>query len=110
MNLAADPEMAEWVGNGPALQWDAGNDAKSSDKHGFSVMGVESMFRQAVFLAGRIVRRAHDEPRWLLLGVTMDGRRAALIFTRRGDQLRPISCRAMRTNEKEAYDAATHDG
>jgi hypothetical protein len=26
--------------------------------------------------------------------------------TRRGDRLRPISCRAMRT-EKEAYDAAT---
>jgi len=31
----------------------------------------------------------------------------ALIFTRRGDMLRPISCRAMRRREKETYDAAT---
>jgi uncharacterized DUF497 family protein len=39
--------------------------------------------------------------------VTAGGRRAALIFARRGDKLRPISCRAMRKKEKEAYDAAT---
>jgi uncharacterized DUF497 family protein len=28
-------------------------------------------------------------------------------IARRGDKLRPISCRAMRRKEKEAYDAAT---
>ncbi len=39
--------------------------------------------------------------------VTSGGRHAALVFTRRGDKLRPISCRAMRKGEKEAYDAAT---
>jgi uncharacterized DUF497 family protein len=46
-------------------------------------------------------------PRYLLLGVTSGGRHAALVFTRRGDNLRPISCRAMRKSEKEVYDAAT---
>ncbi|TMA25384.1 MAG: BrnT family toxin [Deltaproteobacteria bacterium] len=56
--------------------------------------------------AGRIVEPEHDEARYLLLGITPTGRRAALIFTRRGDKLRPISCRAMRKGEKEAYDAA----
>lgn len=61
----------------------------------------------AVVFAGRIVEPAHDEARYLLLGVTSDGRHAALVFTRRGDKLRPISCRAMRKREKEAFDAAT---
>jgi len=68
---------------------------------------VESLLEAAVLFAGRIVEPGHDEPRYLLLGVTSGGRYAALIFTQRGDQLRPISCRAMRKREKEAYDAAT---
>ena len=56
----------------------------------------------------RTLRRSNrGEARYLLLGITSTGRRAALIFTRRGDKLRPISCRAMRKTEKEAYDATT---
>jgi hypothetical protein len=50
-------------------------------------------FHRTVFLAGLIAEPAHDEPRWLLLGETNVRRRLALIFTRRGNQLRPISCR-----------------
>jgi uncharacterized DUF497 family protein len=68
---------------------------------------VESILDGAVLFAGRIVEPAHDEPRYLLLGITSGGRHSALIFTRRGDRLRPISCRAMRKREKETYDAAT---
>jgi len=48
-----------------------------------------------------------SETNYLLLGVTSGGRHAALIFTRRGEKLRPISCHAMRNREKDAYDAAT---
>ena len=54
---------------------------------------------------GRIVEPAHDEPRWLLLDTLASGREVALIFTRRGDLLRPISCRSMRKKEKESYEA-----
>jgi uncharacterized DUF497 family protein len=89
------------------MEWDTGNSTKSQTKHGFSTADVESVFDAPLLLAGRIVEPAHEEMRYLLLGVTSDGRRAALIFAVRGDRLRPISCRAMRENEKEAYDAAT---
>lgn len=34
------------------------------------------------------------------------GRRLALIFTRRDDQLRPITCRPMRRSERRFYDEA----
>lgn len=67
----------------------------------------ESTLDGLVVFAGRIVEPAHDEARYLVLGVTSGGRHAALIFTRRGDKLRPISCRAMRKREKETCDAAT---
>ena len=107
MKLVADPEIAAWLATGPTMQWDASNSTKSEAKHGFYVADVESIFGGTVLFAGRIVEPEHDEARYLLLGATSDGRRAALIFARRGEKLRPISCRAMRKKEKEAYDAAT---
>jgi uncharacterized DUF497 family protein len=89
------------------MEWDVGNSTKSRTKHGFGTADVESLLDAPVLFAGRIVEPAHEEPRYLLLGMTAGGRRAALVFARRGDKLRPISCRAMRKREKEAYDAAT---
>ena len=89
------------------MEWDAGNSTKSQTKHGFRTADVESILDAPVLFAGRIVEPVHNEARYLLLGVTSGGRHAALVFTRRGDKLRPISCRAMRKMEKEAHDAAT---
>ncbi|HET7855419.1 MAG TPA: BrnT family toxin, partial [Gaiellaceae bacterium] len=80
---------------------------KSQMKHGFRMADVESLLDAAVVFGGRIVEPVHDEDRYLLLGVTSGGRHAALVFTRRGDKLRPLSCRAMRKREREVYDAAT---
>ena len=107
MKLVADPETAAWLATRPTMQWDAGNSTKSEAKHGFYAADVESILALAVLFAGRIVEPAHEEARYLLLGVTSNGRRAALIFARRGEKLRPISCRAMRRKEKEVYDEAT---
>jgi uncharacterized DUF497 family protein len=104
VKLAAAPEIAAWLGTGPELQWDAGNRTKSEKKHGFSEADIESIFREDRYFAGRIIEPAHDEPRFLLLGVTSDGRFAALVFTRRGEKLRPIACRAMRKTERSTYD------
>ena len=110
MKLADDAETARWLeslATPEALEWDRGNRTKSEEKHGFSVADVESIFARPMLVAGRIVEPASGEKRYLLLGVTGDGRYAALVFTRRGDKLRPISCRAMRRKEKEKYDAAS---
>ena len=109
MKLVADPDVAAWLAIGPTMQWDAANSAKSEAKHGFGTAAVESIFEETVLFAGRIVEPEHDEARYLLLGATSDGRRAALIFARRDEKLRPISCRAMRKKEEEAYDAGTQE-
>jgi uncharacterized DUF497 family protein len=109
MRLADDPEIARWVdglaGTSEDFEWDDGNRSKNA-KHGVVVDDVESLLAAPVLFAGKIVEPAHNELRWLLLGQTPTGRRLALIFTRRGDRLRPISCRPMRRKEREVYEEA----
>ncbi len=113
MKIAPDGSLDEWLagiaGVAGQLDWDAGNRAKNR-KHGVEPSEVESLFHRTVFLAGRIVEPAHEEPRWLLFGETDAGRRLALIFTRRDDHLRPISCRPMRRNERRLYEEAKLEG
>jgi hypothetical protein len=88
------------------FDWDRGNLTKNQ-KHGVNPKDIESLLRHDLLLAGRITESAHVEPRWLLLGTSDAGRRLALVFTRRGDRLRPISCRPMRTNERKLYEELT---
>jgi len=64
------------------------------------------MFRSPIVFAGRVTEPAHDEPRCLVLGESERGRKLALIFSRRRERLRPISCRPMRRNERKVYDEA----
>ena len=109
MRFADDTEAAAWLDALPGIledfDWDAGNRTKSR-KHGVEAAEIEALLGQAVVLAGRIVEPEHDEPRWLLLGRDRKGRRLALVFTRRGDRLRPISCRPMRRAERQVYEEA----
>jgi uncharacterized DUF497 family protein len=70
---------------------------------------VASLFRSPIVFAGRIIEPAHDEPRWLVLGKSARGRKLALILTRRGERLRPVSCRSMRPNERKVYEEATRE-
>ena len=113
MDLVDDPDTASWLerfsGAAADIEWDAGNREKNR-KHGVEPMDVQHMLQSPVVLAGRIVAPSHDEPRWLALGVGRTGRGLALIFTRRADRIRPISCRAMRRLERRIYEEATRDG
>lgn len=109
MRLADDPEAARWLedlaGAPEDFEWDEGNRDKNR-KHGVEAQEVESILGGPILFAGRIVEPAHPESRWLLLGQDRGGRRLALIFTRRGDRLRPVSARPMRRKEREIYEEA----
>ena len=107
MILGQDLDTAAWLDAleaGPeSFEWDRGNTAKDP-KHEVEAGDVESMFASSLVFAGRILEPVHDEPRWLVLGRSRSGRRLALVFTRRGDRVRPISCRPMRRVEREIYE------
>lgn len=103
MRLQDDPEMAKWLEKFTGdFNWDSGNRTKNR-KHQVESQDVESLFWRPAVLAGRITEPAHEEQRWLLLGVAQDGRELALVFCRREDKLRPISCRRMRKKEREFF-------
>jgi uncharacterized DUF497 family protein len=104
MKFVADTTTAKWIQSNPPFEWDAGNSTKSEKKHGFSIEQIESMFASEIVFAGRIIEPAHEEDRYLLIG-KIGEKIVTLVFTRRGQLLRPISCRAARPNEKELYDA-----
>lgn len=113
MKFVADPAAASWLedlcSRPPEFEWDAGNRTKSA-KHGVAIEEVETILRHAVLFAGRITEPHHDELRWSLLGRDDRRRRLALVFTRRGDRLRPISCRPMRRQERRVYEEAILQG
>lgn len=112
MRLAEDPAAAAWLerlGGRPGdFDWDAGNRTKNR-KHSVEEVDVEGMFQQRTVFLGRIVEPLHDEARWPLLGQDLRSRRLALVFTRRGDRLRPVSCRPMRMNERRLYEEACRE-
>jgi len=113
MRLEDDPETASWLarltGDMEDFDWDEGNQTKHA-KHGVAPDEIEAMLRHPVLFAGRIVEPSHTEPRWLMLGETDEGRLLALVFTRRGDKLRPVSGRPMRRKEREVYEEACRQG
>ena len=110
MKLEPDPSTVEWlddfVADSEAFEWDRGNQAKNL-KHGLTLEDIESVFWQPYVFAGRIAEPAHSEWRGLILGQTSEERRVALIFTRRGEKVRVISCRSMRAAERRLYENST---
>jgi uncharacterized DUF497 family protein len=109
MRLVPDPAAERWLlamtGAGEEFEWDRGNLTKHR-KHDVASGDIQALIAGDLYFAGRIVEPAHAEPRWLVLGENETGRRLALVFTRRGDRLRPISCRPMRRKEKALYEEA----
>jgi uncharacterized protein len=112
MKLVPDPASGRWLrrltGASAEFDWDAGNLTKNR-KHAVGPEDIQALIGADFYFAGRIAEPVCDEPRWLALGEDAQGRRLALVFTRRGDRLRPISCRPMRRKERMLYEKARNE-
>jgi hypothetical protein len=92
-----------------AFEWDAGNAAKSRDKHGVLPAECEELFgRQPILLADDL-SHSGEESRHLALGRTRTGRRLFVVFTIRERRIRVISARDTSRKERRAYDAACEE-
>jgi uncharacterized protein len=91
------------------FEWDAGNVAKSREKHGVLPAECEELFGQQPILLSDDLSHSGTESRHLALGRSRTGRRLFVAFTIRDRRIRVISARDMSRKERRAYDAACEE-
>ena len=97
--------MIDWA-RVVGVDWDAGNERKSADKHAVSQAEAEQAFFNRPFLVLNDERHSVPEVRFHALGRTDAGRRLHVTFTLRKSAtlVRVISARDMSGKERLAYD------
>ena len=86
------------------FDWDAGNQTKSSDKHGVTCDEAEQVFLNAPLKVLFDPAHSEIEPRFHAFGKSNDGRYLTIAFTVRGTLVRVISARPMSRKEREFYE------
>jgi uncharacterized DUF497 family protein len=84
------------------FDWDAGNRSKCR-KHGVTTGDIESLFTKPVLIIDDPFD-ATIETRYRAIGRSNSGRLIFVVFTLRGDLIRPISARFMHAKEIERYE------
>jgi len=85
------------------FEYDPGKSAANKAKHGIDFEEVQALWQDDRLLEAPA--RTDDEPRFLAIG-TIAGRHWAVIFVRRGENVRIISARRARKREIEHYESA----
>jgi uncharacterized DUF497 family protein len=107
MKFRDAPEVQLLLSGAVEFDWDKGNTGKSERKHGISDAVVESILASPFVFMGEIVEPMQTEPRFVALShLGHPERGVCLIFTVRGNKVRPISCRPMRDTERSLYEEA----
>jgi Uncharacterized protein conserved in bacteria len=88
------------------FDWDAGNLAKSHEKHGVSPREAEETFFNQPLLVALDEKHSGDEPRCFALGKTDEDRLLFVAFTVRNRKVRVISARDMNRKERKIYEEA----
>jgi uncharacterized DUF497 family protein len=88
------------------FDWDAGNAPKLWERHRVTTGECEQVFFGEPLLIAPDVRHSRTEPRWAAWGRTTEGRALAVVFTLRGDRIRPLSARDMNRKERSLYEQA----
>jgi uncharacterized DUF497 family protein len=85
------------------FDWDAGNAPKLFERHQVTPGECEQVFFNEPLLIAADAKHSNSEERWAAWGRTADGRALAVVFTLRGDRIRPISARDMNRKERGRY-------
>jgi uncharacterized DUF497 family protein len=88
------------------FEFDPAKSAANKKKHGIDFVAAQELWEDEDRL--QVTITGLSEPRWLLIG-RFEGRTWTAVFTVRGDNLRLISVRRARDQEKEQYDQDQED-
>jgi uncharacterized protein len=85
------------------FDWDSGNAPKLWERHRVTPGECEQVFFREPLLVAPDARHSEVEKRWAAWGRTMGGRALAIVFTLRGELIRPLSERDMNRKERRLY-------
>lgn len=85
------------------FDWDSGNAPKLWERHQVMPGECEQVFFGEPLVIAPDLRHSTTEPRWAAWGRTAEGRALAVVFTLRGDRIRPLSARDMNRKERRRY-------
>lgn len=85
------------------FQWDSANAPKIRRKHRVTASECEQMFFSQPLIVADDEKHSRTERRYYALGHTEAGRLLFVVFTIRGDRIRPISARDMSRKERKVY-------
>ncbi len=85
------------------FEWDEGNTLKIVARHPVTPGECEQVFFHEPLLVIPDDGHSKAERRWVALGRTSEGRTLTVIFTLRGERIRPLSARPMSRKERRHY-------
>lgn len=86
------------------FDWDKGNILKNWEKHKVKHAETEEVFINEPKFIYEDEKHSTSERRYLILGRTNSGRKLAVFFTFREDNIRVISARDMNKKERSNYE------
>ena len=98
-----DDDVFERLAQCTGFDWDSGNSPKLWERHKVTPGECEQVFFAEPLLIAPDVRHSQMERRWAALGRTAEGRALAVVFTLRGEWIRPLSARDMNRKERRLY-------
>ncbi len=87
-----------------AFEWDADKARTNLKKHDISFDEGATIFNDPLIAAMPDPAHSEQEPRFIAIGMSANGRLLVVVFTERGDKTRLISCRRANKTETEIYE------
>jgi len=91
------------------FDWDNGNIIKNEVKHNLKWQLIEELFFNEPLLVVEDTKHSQNECRCFALGITNEGTKLFVVFTKREDKIRVISARIMNKKERRIYERFKED-
>ena len=87
-----------------SFQWDEQKARANLEKHGISFEEAATVFGDSLYVDFYDPDHSSEEQRYIILGVSTEGRLLMVSYTQRGEVVRLISSREVTSAERKAYE------
>ena len=87
------------------FEWDDQKAAYNLHKHGVAFPEAATVFADPLVITFADPDHSHDEDRFIVIGMSAEGRLLMVAHTDRGDRIRIISARTLKPKERRLYES-----